>query len=712
MISAQSLYPATPLNVPLSVTNSSEGFKKEVKKVMSSIILFFVVYVILMLLSVALAIGCLYAGVFVMGNSGHTIGFIAGAGIISIGIMVFIFLIKFIFSVKKHDESGTVQVTEKEQPELFRFIRQLTTDTQTQFPKKIVLSPEVNACVYYNDSFWSMFFPVKKNLQIGLGLVNSLTVSEFKAVMAHEFGHFSQRSMKLGSFVYHVNKAIYNMLYENKGFSNFISKWGSLHIAIWIFVWLTIQLVQGIQFILQKMYGFINKNYMGLSREMEFHADAVAASVSGSNNLITALRKIEVSDICYESVIQKANEWLADNYRFENVYSNHDEVMIKYASTNDLPLQNATPVPDEAFFKNYQLHKVNIKNQWASHPPREEREDHLQQLNVDAVRDDQPAWAIFTDAGQLQKKLTEQLYRTVPDQQQKETLNAAAFKERYLHDIKTFSLPEDYNGFYDGRQVNEMNVERICSLPEEPGIEFNYLFSDEMTGLIKSLTGNEYDAVLLKAIVDKQIDTKTFDYDGEKMEKDAAPQLLEKLNNEITQQKEHLQKIDERILLFFYHTAKRQSAEAAATLREKYISYFTNRKKSEDFMAVGNRIINLMAPLFAGQSVQIEDAKNMARSLRAETETIKPMIRQWVSLGVFSNKKESEKKAADFLSADYHYFSENSFFDNELSTLHQLVDETAVGIGTHQLKSFKEILEYQLDVYKKVKGISGTVIDL
>jgi Zn-dependent protease with chaperone function len=46
------------------------------------------------------------------------------------------------------------------------------------------------------------------------------------------------------------------------------------------------------------MYGVINKNYMSLSREMEFHADAVAASVSGSENLITALKKLEISDAC------------------------------------------------------------------------------------------------------------------------------------------------------------------------------------------------------------------------------------------------------------------------------------------------------------------------------------------------------------------------------------------------------------------------------
>lgn len=706
MSQPQILYPVTPLNVPLSVTNPSATFKKEVKKVMTSIILFFVVYIILMILSVLLSIACLYAGVFVMANSGHILGLAAGLGIISIGILVFIFLIKFIFSVKKHDESGSIPLTEAEQPQLFQFIRQLTTDTQTQFPKKIVISPEVNACVYYNDSFWSMFFPVRKNLQIGLALVNSVNLSEFKAVMAHEFGHFSQRSMKLGSFVYHVNKAIYNMLYENKSFGNFVSKWGSLHWAIWIFVWITIQIVQGIQYILQGMYGFINKNYMGLSREMEFHADAVAASVSGSSNLISALRKIEVSDICYQAVIKKADEWLSDNFRFENVYSNHDEVMLKYAAINNLPLENATPVPDEAFFKKYQLHKVNIKNQWASHPPREEREAHLQLLDVEAVKDNQPAWVIFNQAETLQKNLTAQLYRTVPEQEQKESLNAAAFKERYLFDAASMSFPAEYNGFYDDRHMSEVDIETVFNRPFENNVDFNHLFSNEMTGLIRSLAGNEYDAVLLKAIIDKQIDVKTFDYDGEKMEKGAAPELLEKLNTLVAQQKEQLQKHEENTVSFFYHVAKKQNEEVADILKEKYRFYVKTRKDAESFISAGQRVMNLMEPLLMGHTIQIEDATIMARSLRSETETIKPFISNWLSQGLYDNKKEIKKKGENFIEADYHYFSDTSFFENELNTLHQLINETADSIEAFQLKNFITILEYQLGLYNKSNGIN------
>jgi Zn-dependent protease with chaperone function len=48
----------------------------------------------------------------------------------------------------------------------------------------------------------------RKNLQIGIGLVNSVTVSEFKAVLAHEFGHFSQRSMKVAAIASSLSRRL------------------------------------------------------------------------------------------------------------------------------------------------------------------------------------------------------------------------------------------------------------------------------------------------------------------------------------------------------------------------------------------------------------------------------------------------------------------------------------------------------------------------
>ena len=121
-----------------------------------------------------------------------------------------------------------IEIKREKEPELFALIDDVVNEVQTQHPKKVFLSSDVNAFVNYNSSFWSMFFPVKKNLTIGLGLINTTTVSELKAILAHEFGHFSQKTMKVGSFVNQANKIIYDMLYNNKS----IDKIGEGYIEI------------------------------------------------------------------------------------------------------------------------------------------------------------------------------------------------------------------------------------------------------------------------------------------------------------------------------------------------------------------------------------------------------------------------------------------------------------------------------------------------
>jgi Zn-dependent protease with chaperone function len=59
-----------------------------------------------------------------------------------------------------------------------------------------------------------------------------------------------------------------------------------------------------------------------LSREMEFHADAVA-SVSGGNNLITALHRVEMADYGYNYTLEKCNEHRQIS---ANIYSNQASV--------------------------------------------------------------------------------------------------------------------------------------------------------------------------------------------------------------------------------------------------------------------------------------------------------------------------------------------------------------------------------------------------
>jgi Zn-dependent protease with chaperone function len=316
-----------------------------------------------------------------------------GAGLIGLGVMVFVFLIKFLFARSSSDESDSIEVKEKDQPELVAFIHQIAKETNTPVPKKIFLSPEVNACVFYHSSFWSMFFPVRKNLKIGLGLVNAVNVSELKAVIAHEFGHFSQRSMKVGSYVYQVNRIIYDMLYNNKGYVSSLQGFARVSNIFALFAQLTIIIVQGIQWILIQMFSVVNKSHRSLSRQMEFHADHVAAAVSGSNNMISALRRIELADSCYQAAIDVCNSFWNENKVVANIYAGQSTVLQLNAPRWQIELQNGLPLMDQAP-QHKTANRVNFKDQWASHPTLEDRVAQLEKLGLEAPVQSDAAWSL------------------------------------------------------------------------------------------------------------------------------------------------------------------------------------------------------------------------------------------------------------------------------------------------------------------------------
>lgn len=704
MNDVKDLYPANPLNVDATATEPSAAFKKEVKKVMFAITLFFVVYVILIALSLVLAITCMYGGIAIMLGLGSILGLAAGLGVISIGVMVFIFLIKFIFSVRKFDTSGSIEITEAEQPVLFAFIRELTAATQTQFPRKIVLSPEVNACVFYNDSFWSMIFPVKKNLQIGLGLVNTLTISEFKAVMAHEFGHFSQRSMKLGSFVYNVNKVIYNMLYENKSYAAFMNGWGNIHWAIYIFVAITIELVKLIQKILQFMYGFINKSYMGLSREMEFHADAVAASVSGGNHLVAALQKLEISDACYHTVLQKADDWLKEKSVFENIYTKHYVVMAQYAKANNLSLLNNVPQVNKAFYASFQQSRINIKNQWASHPSREDREEHLQQLNIEAVADNRAAWLLFNNMAELQKNLTGLVYKHIDAGRKEQMVSADHFQERYLTEISVYDMPAEYNGYFDEYQWINPDIDSVNGETTEPAInqaEFDNLFNAGRKAVLQQLKTAESDAQILEAIASKRADLKTFDYNGQKYHKDKAAGILAELQDEIKEQETAVATHEKNIIRFFYTAALQNGNGDDVVLRNLYMQFNRNRKKVQEHLEICQRIMTIFAPLMAGQQVTLQEADNLAGGLRKESNSLRPLLIEWMDKKVFAGNKLLKEKITRFCGTVYQYFSGDGFFNTELGDLNEIITESARELARWQYGNCKNLLQQQLHMYQR-----------
>jgi Zn-dependent protease with chaperone function len=691
-------YPPSPVNVDSAKLAPSSAFRRQAWKVILSIILFFIVYILLVAAAVALTAACFFGGVWIIAARPSFITLMLGLGLMGLGLAVLFFVIKFIFAVSKKENPYRVEVTEEQQPVLFAFIRQLTLETQTAFPKKIFLSSDVNACVFYNSGFWSMFLPVKKNLEIGLGLVNAVNIGEFKAVMAHEFGHFSQRSMKLGSFTYNVNQIIYNMLYDNSGYSKMLGAWGNVSGYFALFASITVKIAEGIQGILKGMYKGINKNYMALSREMEYHADTIAASVSGGNNLVSALSRIEVAAGCYSTALNNAGEWLKEKKITDNIFHHHLSVYQNVARENELGLTGGLPDISFQFIQSFSHSRVNFKNQWASHPELAERKEHLEKINVNATSDERTAWEIFTRKEELQAEMTQLIYANAKVEAELEKKEAAYFEEWYNKEINTCQLPLAYNGFYNNR-FTEMKDWDINSLAEEQSSQnFDTIFSDENGQLHATAAQNQADIDILQAIKDRHIDVRSFDFDGVKYKVSECSAIIEKLENEIAVQKDKLKQLDKAAFVFFCSLPGAKDNMIAPAKGSQALELMIDQ-----YNETANSILKALHPFYT-DTCNFDFINATLKKLKEGDETkLKQQFKEFIDADYIneSSKNDLLNRLRSFNEKDYAYFSMEQFHNNELEELTGNVMEAADELNTIRLQRNKNMLENQLSFYFK-----------
>jgi Zn-dependent protease with chaperone function len=654
-----------------------------------AIIAFVIVYLVLFALALGLVVVCFWAGVGLIANSPGTMTFILGGGLMGVGVLVFFFLIKFLFDVNKRDTSGTIEVTAADQPELVAMVHAIADEAQAPKPKKIFISHDVNASVFYNSSFWSMFLPVRKNLMIGLGLVNALNKSELQAVIAHEFGHFSQRSMKLGSFVYHVNHIIYNMLYRNDGFGKGIQTFSQVHFIFYLFARITIWIIQGIQFVLRQMYKLVNLSYMGLSRQMEFHADLVAANVSGSNNIISALQRIETADHCYHATLEGYNKLIKQEKVASDFYADHQTVLHHFVQAHEEIKGEEAVQP-----------RVNIKDQWASHPTTPERKAYLDQFDLSGPVDPEPAWSLFSNPGQLKQELTRFFYRDIPGVEQKTALQPADFADFYQAEQRNYALPKVFGRYYDNRSVKPFDLAEARMLPATAS--FPDLFSPVARQLPAAILGLKNDIAVLKAIEGKELDTRSFDFDGTKYKRSEAARIGEMLEAELAVKETALVESDKNLFSYFEKCLQASSTERAAAYATGMTEYFAWQEKSAVYLVLLQDILAQMGEIFAGQTVEIDRIQATLRNFKEKPEKdLKAGLNEWLVAGAFDKDPAFKEKVASFIVKEYPYFGSNSFLDNELTHLHAVLHE-----------SWAEVNEFLFDQNKRLLGMQADCLSV
>jgi Zn-dependent protease with chaperone function len=684
----------------------SKNFKKMTTKAIFSIALFIFTYAILLILAIGLTILCVAGGIAIIAAKPMFITIALGIGLGSLGFFIIAFLFKFIFKKHKIDRTHLTEIIKTEEPKLFQFIEEITIETDTQFPNKIYLSSDVNACVFYDSSFWSMFFPIKKNLQIGLGLVNTITEQEFKAILAHEFGHFSQRSMKVGSYVYNVNQVIFNMLYDNESFDKMIQKWANTSGYFAIFVMFSIKIIKGIQWVLKKMYDYVNLNYLALSREMEFHADEVAANIAGFLPLKQSLLRIDLADHSYNSVLNFYYEKVVENIKSENIYKEQSYVMSFLGKESNLTFKNNLPEVTELDLSKYNKSKLNIKDQWASHPSINERISNIEKTNIIKENPNNlPAIMLFNNPELLQTKLTEKLFSEIEYTDNITNFKMDDFKIEYIDNYEKNSFNRIFNGYYDNKNPNYFDLNTLDTTIKSE--TFEMLFNKEKIDMIYDLIAMENDKNILSDISSKNFKIKTFDYDGQKFKANDAQKIIPRLEEEIEHLKTKITENDIKIYNYFYQqTSNNEEREA---LKLNYHNFFKFDKEFNQKIEMYSNLLNSVN--FFNVVTPVEQIKlNLIEFKKVEKE-FKKEITDVLDQEVYKTEltepiKENFEK---YLAENWIYFSNQNYLENELKILFTAMNDYNYLLSKGYFNTKKDLLNLKNKLFENNQILCNVV---
>ncbi|OWK46996.1 hypothetical protein FRUB_00695 [Fimbriiglobus ruber] len=371
------------------------------------------------------------------------------------------FLVKGLFKRQRTDLSRDIRLERNEQPELFRFIDRLCEETSAPKPAGIYLSTDVNATVIVNTSLINLVMPPQKQLRIGAGLVNAVNLREFKATLAHEFGHFSQKkTLSIHTYVYVANRVLRDVVYARDTWDDWLDRWCGMDIRVSFPAWV----LRGVVWVLRGLLGLVFKGinllHLSLRRQMEFNADDVAVSVAGSDAVATLLCRIEFADQCQELTAHDLRTAAVHGLYSRDVLYHQDRAAAHLRAVNRKPEMGIPPTPPTQVFDPNDTSTGSVI--WDSHPTNHDREANAKRYYLPTPPDDRTPWLLFRDMDFLRVKLSESFYLNSIGKPVAGVWSAPEYVQAFIDaERAVVGFDPKYHGLFDDRLLRLPNLDSV-----------------------------------------------------------------------------------------------------------------------------------------------------------------------------------------------------------------------------------------------------------
>ena len=297
-----------------------------------------------------------------------------------VALLTVFYMIKSLFTRVKAEDPGRA-LTEAEAPELWRLVRGVAETINTRPVDEIRLTHGTDLAVYERGTFRAkMSDNAERILIIGTAVLNGFDQNAFRAVLAHEYGHFSNRDTAGGDIAYRVNVDIVRTAESMAagGTATFYNL--------------------GFQFL--RLFHFLFRRItLGASRLQEILADRVAAYHYGAQSFREGLNHVIRRELEFGHVADKEiSSALGANRALQNLYE---------MSVNE---ESALIEIDEAFKAAVDCPTTDDD----SHPSPRDRFRFIEKIrSAEAEPLNGEVWDLFADSSAVKAEMNEVIEKLV-----------------------------------------------------------------------------------------------------------------------------------------------------------------------------------------------------------------------------------------------------------------------------------------------------------
>lgn len=286
-----------------------------------------------------------------------------------------------IFSKSKNIAPGQ-PLNKIDAPELWNLVEGVAKKLNVRPVEAIYVTPGTEIGVYEQGGIMKKIRGTgTRSLLLGMGVLSSLTQAQFAAILAHEYGHFSNKDTAGGNLAHQVYISLRQMAQRL-----IWSKANQVINPVWLFV-----------MAYERIYLYVTQ---GASRLQEILADRYAAAAFGGENFIQGLQNVIKQQIAFSLSAQlEINHSLKAKLPIINVY--------------DLPLSDNL---SSEINRRFDAAMKRSTTKFDSHPAPQERISMIENLRLpySPIQENlHPVLDLFPNLENLQRKMTEEILSNI-----------------------------------------------------------------------------------------------------------------------------------------------------------------------------------------------------------------------------------------------------------------------------------------------------------